>query len=408
MSNRVRIIALAVGFIALAVWSQTALSHVALRWMAGFFEPASERPAILFHPSGEIAIEGLARTGLTRLKDKNLSREELARLFSIYPGHEIPADAPSMLGEYQIDTDAIRFHPRFPLVAGLQYAAQFDLSLFASLTGSRDSEQSPIRASFTVPKPEATPAKIAAVYPSANELPVNQLKIYVEFSAPMSRGLAYDHIHLFDDRGRELSKAFLRLQEELWDESHRRLTVWFDPGRIKRGLRPNVEMGAPLEEGRSYRLVIDHSLLDAEGNAMAESFEKKFTVTRADREAPDPGKWQIVAPRAGTTEPVRLVFSEPLDRALLESKLDLLDDHRNRLEGAVEIINGEKEWRFTPAAAWKEGRYSIIIDTALEDRAGNNLRRTFDIDLKKSSPVSTEAAEVVSLRFETIADKEKK
>ncbi len=411
MTNRARIIALVVGFIALAVWSQTALSHVARRWMAGFFEHSSERPAIRFHPSGEVTIEGLNHASLTRLIDKNLSREEFASLFAIYPGEQIPESAPSMLGEYRVEGDAIRFRPRFPLVAGLSYTAQFDLSLFASVTGSRNSERSLIRAAFTVPEPETTPAKVAAVYPSADQLPANQLKLYIEFSAPMSIGAAYDHLHLFDERGRELSKAFLRLQQELWDESHERLTVWFDPGRIKRGLRPNTEMGAPLEEGRRYRLVIDSSWLDANGNALAESFEKKFTVTKPDREAPDPGKWQVIAPRAGTREPLRLVFPEPLDRALLESKLDLLDDHHNRLEGAVEIINGEREWRFTPVSAWKDGSYSIEIDAALEDLAGNNLRRAFDIDLKKNFPTSSEAVAKTTLRFETIAQndgKEKK
>lgn len=219
----------------------------------------------------------------------------------------------------------------------------------------------------------------------------------------MSLGLAYDHIHLFDERGRELPKAFLRLPQELWDESRKRLTLWFDPGRIKRGLRPNVEMGAPLVEGRSYRLTIDKSWLDAEGNAMAESFEKKFIVIEADRQPPDHRQWQLIAPRAGTREPVRLIFSEPLDRALLESKLDLLDDQNNRLEGAVEIIKGEKEWRFIPAIEWAEGGYLILIDSALEDLAGNNLRRAFDIDLKKSSPVSSEAAEKATLRFSTVA-----
>jgi hypothetical protein len=399
MSNRACIITLAIGFIALAVWSQASLSRAARCWMAGFFE--RPRPAVRFHPSGEISVEGLRR--VDRLKDKNLSPQEWASLFAVYPGEQVLTDAPPMLGQYLIDRDAIRFHPRFPLVAGLSYTAQFDVSLFASMVEATVSDQSPVVASFALPKSEATLTEVSAVYPSADRLPANQLKLYIEFSAPMSVGLAYDHIHLFDEQGRELPKAFLRLQQELWDESHRRLTLWFDPGRIKRGLRPNVEMGAPLVEGRSYRLTIDRSWLDAEGNAMAQSFEKKFTVTEADRQPPDHRGWRLIAPRAGTREPVRLIFSEPLDRALLESKLDLLDDHRNRLEGAVEIINDEREWRFTPAIEWAEGGYLILIDSALEDLAGNNLRRAFDSELKKSSLVSS-PAEKVTLRFSTVAN----
>ena len=107
--------------------------------------------------------------------------------------------------------------------------------------------------------------------------------------------------------------------------------------------------------------------------------------------------------QAGTREAVRLIFPEPLDRALLENSLDLLDHHGTRVEGAVEIGDMERDGRFIPSADWGAGSYVIEIDARLEDRAGNNLRRPFDNDLKQSKPASTTSKEKVILRFETAA-----
>ena len=48
-------------------------------------------------------------------------------------------------------------------------------------------------------------------------LPANELKLYIYFSAPMSRGEAWKHIHLLDDAGKPVPLAFLELDQELWD-----------------------------------------------------------------------------------------------------------------------------------------------------------------------------------------------
>ena len=62
----------------------------------------------------------------------------------------------------------------------------------------------------------------------------------------MSTGDAYQHIRLLDETGREVPRAFLQTAHELWDERRQRFTLILDPGRIKRGLRANLEDGAPL------------------------------------------------------------------------------------------------------------------------------------------------------------------
>jgi hypothetical protein len=79
----------------------------------------------------------------------------------------------------------------------------------------------------------------------------------------MSRGHSYDYIHLLDDTGKEVELPFLELDEELWDPAMKRLTLFIDPGRIKRGVRPLEEVGPSLQEGKRFTLVIDREWKDA-------------------------------------------------------------------------------------------------------------------------------------------------
>src|SRR5260370_1316673 len=73
--------------------------------------------------------------------------------------------------------------------------------------------------------------------------PENDLKFYIHFSAPMSRGDSYKRIKLPDEKGKALDMPFLELDQDLWDSAAQRLTVFCDPGRIKRGLKPREEFG---------------------------------------------------------------------------------------------------------------------------------------------------------------------
>ena len=119
-------------------------------------------------------------------------------------------------------------------------------------------------------------ARVEQVYPTADVLPSNLLRLYIVFSAPMSRGEAAAHIHVEDDKGKVLPDELLPGQE-LWDPSFRRLTMTFDPGRIKRGLTSNRTIGPPITEGRHYKLVVDRNWPDARGVPMVQGFTKSFT-----------------------------------------------------------------------------------------------------------------------------------
>src|SRR5205085_2327280 len=163
-------------------------------------------------------------------------------------------------------------------------------------------------ATVMLPKPAAKPtAVVARVYPTADKLPENQLKFYLHFSAPMSQGGSYRHVSLLDARGKKIDYPFLELEEELWDPTGTRFTLFFDPGRVKRGLKPREEVGPALEEGKSYTLVIDRDWTDADGNPLRETFRKRFTVGLPEDEAIDPKIWKFSRPQAD---------EDPLDRPL--------------------------------------------------------------------------------------------
>ena len=81
--------------------------------------------------------------------------------------------------------------------------------------------------------------RVLKVYPSANRLPENTLRLYVHFSGVVARGGVYSRFKLVRDDGKAVLRPFVELDEELWSEDGLRLTLLFDPGRVKRGQTPS-------------------------------------------------------------------------------------------------------------------------------------------------------------------------
>ena len=200
-------------------------------------------------------------------------------IFAVYAG---AGDVPALLGTYAVEGGVLVFHPQFPFSRGVHYRAVF-----------RPPGGGPaIEKMFDGPARETVPmARVEQVYPSGSELPSNQLRLYFYFSAPMSQGEAGQRIRILDASGKTLPEVFLP-GEELWDPSSRRLTLTFDPGRIKRGLTSNQKMGPPIMPGKQYTLVVDRELQDARGVPMVEGFRKTFRGTAALRTPPDPHQWR--------------------------------------------------------------------------------------------------------------------
>jgi hypothetical protein len=57
------------------------------------------------------------------------------------------------------------------------------------------------------------------------------------------------------------------------------------------------------------------------------------------------------------------------------------DDRGQKVEGTVAVTDDETRWRFTPESPWRAGAYDLVVDTALEDPAGNNIARPFEVDV---------------------------
>jgi hypothetical protein len=282
-------------------------------------------------------------------------------VLAVYAGN---SETP-MLGTYSVEGDALVFRPRFPVAAGIGYHGVFKGGGFV-----------------LDPPPQPAPrTHVEHIYPSANVLPANTLRLYIYFSAPMSLGEAWQRIHLLDDNGSAVPDAFLELDQELWDPDHKRLTVLLDPGRIKRGLVPASEAGTPIVEGRHYTLAIDREWRDANSVPMMGGFQKAFMGGSSDRTPPAPERWRIETPKAGTSQPLVVDFPKPMDYALLQRMLEVPG-----IPGSIATDRDETEWRFTPDTPWKAGAYRLSADGTLEDICGNRLERAFDLDTRRTTP----------------------
>ena len=157
-------------------------------------------------------------------------------------------------------------------------------------------------------------------------------------------------------------------------------------------------MGAPLQEGGKYTLVIDHNWLDADSKPLKQDYRKSFQAGPADRKPLDQSKWRVVSPKSGTVDPVSVEFPEPMDHALLQRQLDVLDASRNVVEGSIQIDRDETRWLFIPKSAWRLGSYSIQVGTVITDLAGNMVDHPFDVDVFEKVD-ETIVREVRDLRF---------
>lgn len=374
------LIPVCLGSIALLVWSDSRAANIpasppgslSLRWDS---QGANSTTA-------SVLLIGLDARAVRALQMVRWSSEQWQKLLAIYVEQgDVLTDAtvPPMLGTYRLEANSVRFTPQFPLQPGLRYRAVLQPT---ALPGRSEPAGRIISATFQVPRRVVLPTTVVAhVYPSAATLPENLLKFYLHFSAPMSGGHIYQHIHLLDSAQKEVELPFLEIDEELWDPAMTRLTLFIDPGRIKRGVQPLEEIGPSLEAGRSYTLLIDPNWLDATGTPLRTDFRKQFTVSEPDRDPPDPARWKVESPRAGSRETLIIHFNEPMDHALSARVISVADPAGRRIEGKSTVGMGEQQWSFSPAQPWEAGLHRLLVENTLEDLAGNNIGKPFEVDL---------------------------
>ena len=286
------------------------------------------------------------------------------------------ASARSMVLTVHESADGLKILPRFPLREG---------EIYVLLVQTDSGVQ--IEHTITIAAEEAPIPRLVSFSPGQRYIPANALRFYVTFSEPMAKGQMQRHIRLELSDGSQVVSPFLNLQTELWDRDQRRLTLLLDPGRIKQGVGPNVAGGAPLQEGRDYRLVVDADMQSAQGTPLGASMSASFSVSAPERRSIDPQKWTIVSPPAGSLEPFFVSFDRIMDEGAVRRLLSI-----STLSGAAIVGTIKTDgtmWAITPERPWQREIYTLVVQHDLEDVSGNTVRAPFDANSGTISATDT-------------------
>jgi hypothetical protein len=276
------------------------------------------------------------------------------------------------------------FVPATPFVRGQTYEVE--------LTMARGSK-SKVEVTFGK-MPHVSPT--VRLSPATSLVPANTLKLYLDFSEPMEQGVFLKHLTLQRRNGEEVAGAFR--ETELWSPDGKRLTVMLHPGRQKTGVNLNVDEGPVLVPGERYQLVISGQWRSTQGVSLGKEGVFVLEPIAADHEQPDPARWQVHAPKAGTLDPLVVITNELFEPQIFLRALNVIETPG---KAEAKVIDLKRiEWRFTPEKPWKPGEHEITIDTELEDMAGNTTQKPFEVDLttRKHEPRTSKIRFRVSLR----------
>lgn len=293
-----------------------------------------------------------------------------------------PLSSPSELKVYRGDSTqplfgtttqqsgTLIFVPAAPFVAGATYRVELSLP-----NGS-------ISTHWVTRDPQKKDPPYVDLSPSSVAIPANTLKLYLDFSEPMEQGVFLKHLTLQKRNGDEVVGAFR--ETELWSPDGKRLTVMLHPGRQKTGVNLNIDEGPVLIVGEHYRLVVSSQWRSTSGVSLGKEGVFTLDPIAADHEQPDPARWQVHAPKAGTLDPLLVITDELFEPQIFQRALQVPG-----IAGQAEakVIDLKRiEWRFTPEKPWNPGEHQITIDPELEDMAGNTTQKPFEVDLSSAKP----------------------
>lgn len=295
----------------------------------------------------------------------------------------------SVAGRWLVESDRLLFRPKYTFRGGLRFHVA---ELHEGASGR-------VLWEFRIPRGGGPEPRLTEIRPAAELWPANLLRVYLHFNRPMARGEANRRIKMRDESGRTLVQPFLELDQELWDRDGRRLTLLFDPGRVKQGLKPREEDGAILEAGHRYIIEVLAGWPDSRGVPCAEGFVRTIEVTEADHVPITPRKWKVTPPKAKTNEPLVVAFDQPADTGIALRLIGVLESGECPLDGKPEVSADGLTWKFVPNVPWSPGLHFIEVDPALEDPSGNQVGRPFESDLKAGGETIMRTAKPTRLTF---------
>jgi hypothetical protein len=207
-----------------------------------------------------------------------------------------------------------------------------------------------------------------AIAPAEGAIPANTLRLYVTFDRPARGLVATRDLVLVDADGRKVDGAFMDFGQDLWSPDGRRLTVLFDPGRVKQDVEGDGDSAAPLQPGRSFTV---------------EVLGKRFGyhVTSALRTPLNPHAWRLDVPHGGSRDAVEVSFDREMDTVLLRDQVAVVDSHGRLQSGQVTVAASGRSWRLSPEHSWSLGAYRLLIGASLEDVSGNRVGEALDHDV---------------------------
>ena len=306
-----------------------------------------------------------------------LDANDFKNLFSVFVGDRVGL-SPAITGSYFVADSHLVFQPKYPPPPGITYTASFNGAYFNTLIGKELLREKYAETLQFPENPVNTTTKIKGIYPNIDKVPSNLLKIYLYFSAPMGLENPYQFLSLEDGFGNSIQEPFVVIPEGLWDPERKRLTILIHPGRVKRGVGPNLVMGSVLQEGNDYTLRVDKNWSDWNGAKLQSSFEYSFSVGASDRNKININTWKLSLPEASSKDTLAIAFGESLDPALALRMVSVIDPLGNPVQGNISVDNASSYWYLLPKSAWIKGAYQLKINKDLEDLAGNTLGGVFD------------------------------
>ncbi len=317
---------------------------------------------------GELMVEGINWSGDEWKALAHDPQNMGVKYLQVYVGkHPSGHQQSAMWGKYAVSEHTIRFKPRFPFELDQDYYYQFEHRQHKSQGSFRVADRYPV-----------TRPWLLSVEPQLPVVPANILRFYLHFSTPMRRDTPYQYIHLIDQQGDTVKQAFFPADPPLWDRSGKRLTLLFDPGRIKSGLDSHEAWGLALKINQKYNLVVEGKFSSYLGQTLDSPASHSFVVGPLDVQSPQIKNWKISAPQAHSRDSLMITFDEPIDQAQAMRWIQVQQSQDKTIKGKVHFSD-EGNWVFKPDLHWEVQPYVIMVNNQLEDLAGNSLRKPFEM-----------------------------